>query len=167
MLLSIWWADLALWEQLGANALWACGLLRKVSGSAAVFPGGRWEGSLSVPAPGIYMEEDLRMEDFCLFALRPSPRILLTHRRVLLQNEDLLILDKGKAVSGIINSLSWISSLVCCSSTLKSSFLSFVPSSGLHSEQPQVSFMLENVQMTFVVILERQEIGSKCEVQLK
>lgn len=100
--MSIWWADLALWEQQGANALWACRLLRQVSGSAAVFPGGWWEGYLCVPAPGIYMAENLRMKHFRHFALRPSPRIVLTHLEVLLKNKDLLILDKGKAVSGII-----------------------------------------------------------------
>lgn len=134
--MSIWWADLALWEQQGANALWAHCLLRQVSGSAAVFPGGRREGYLSVPTPDIYMEEDLRMKDFCHFALRPSPRIFLTQCEVLLKKKDILILDKGKAVSGIINSLCRISGLDCCSSALKSSFLSIMPSSGLRIEQP-------------------------------
>lgn len=94
------------------------------------------------------------------------PGSLLTHSKVLSSIRDLLILDKGKAFSGIINSSSWISSLGSCSSTLKSSSLSFVSSTGLHSEQPSVSFMSEMLvpPKTFIVIKGRREGGSRCKL---
>lgn len=90
----------------------------------------------------------------------------MTHSKVLSSIRDLLILDKGKAFSGIINSSSWISSLGSCSSTLKSSSLSLVSSTGLHSELPSVSFMSEMLvpPKTFIVIKGRREGGSRCKL---